>query len=83
MAGPTAKERWLTSADYHDSGKGIRFDLRFYVYPDGHGNIQHRESTGAVKQDNQPANDIEEAVEILRAMWSTATALKNEQSQRR
>ena len=66
-------EEWLEAADFHKTPKGIRFDLRFYVYPDGHGNIQHRDSRGVVQQENQPVKDIEEATKVLRDLWERAT----------
>ena len=65
-------DEWLRQFDIHPTPKGARFDLRFYVYPDGHGNIQHVEPEGHVQQENQPVNDLAEALDVLRALWNTA-----------
>ena len=43
----------------------MRIDLRFYVYPDGHGNV-------VAKDKNQPVNDTDEAVALLLEVWRRA-----------
>ena len=54
--------------------RGARIDLRLYVYPDGHGNIQLvRESGHGGAQ--QPVDRPDEALDALRRLWERAAAL--------
>lgn len=71
-------EQWLDDADFHETKKGVRFGLRFYVYPDGHGNIQHIDSEGKVQQENQPVSDVDEAVRVLRDLWQRGMQAKTD-----
>ena len=65
-------EEWLEQFEFHDTEKGTRFDLRFYVYPDGHGNIQCRTKAERMQEDNQPVNNVEEALEKITDLWKIA-----------
>ena len=61
-----ASSKWFENLPITSTPKGVRFDLRFYVYPDGHGNIVYH------GDGNQGANGVDEAMEILRAVWEKA-----------
>ena len=71
-------EQWLDNADFHETKKGVRFGLQFYVYPDGHGNIQHIGSEGKVQQENQPVSDVDEAVRVFRDLWQRGMQAKTD-----
>ena len=53
----------------------MRLDLTLYVYPDGHGNLYFQKpETGKLDDANQPVNNIDEAVDVFRSVWESATA---------
>jgi len=53
----------LEKIPFKKTTKGGRMDLRVYVYPGGHGNIDQA----------FPVNDIEEAVSTFRRLWEAAS----------
>lgn len=55
---------WLDNLPITVNKSGVRLDLRFYIYPDGHGNMVFPGPSG-----NQPVNNVEEAVAVLRDLW--------------
>jgi hypothetical protein len=68
-------ETWLKGLAFRKTKKGARLDLRFYIYPDGHGNIHYKmDDTG--EDANLPVNGIGEAIDVFRAMWERAQQLK-------
>ena len=60
---------WLDTIEPLVTPKGARLDLRFYVYPDQHGNI-HVESSDAP---GQPVGNLEQALQIVRDLWHKAS----------
>lgn len=68
-------DKWLQGLSFWKTKKGARLDLRFYIYPDGHGNIHYKvEQTGA--DENLPVNGIDHAMDVLRSMWERAQELR-------
>lgn len=61
-------EEWLARLHVEPTDTGARLDLRFYVYPDGHGNIFRLPNT----TDGALANNVDQAVDVLREIWLRA-----------
>lgn len=72
----TFKE-WLARFPIKFNPKGLRLDLRLYVYADGHGNLLANDDADL----NQPVNDIEEAVEAFRELWNRGASAARERNQ--
>lgn len=66
------KEEWLKRAKFHKSGTGVRFDLRVYIYGDGHAHFQHIDPDGKVQQENCVVNDQQGAVDVFLSLWDEA-----------
>lgn len=76
LAEKTAFRKWLDRLDANikPTPKGVRLDMTFYVYPDGHGNLIFQNPvTRKLDAENQPVNSIDEAVDAVRAVWEQAT----------
>lgn len=58
-------EEWLDNLPIKSNPSGVRLDLSLYVYPDAHGNIVGQHG-------NQPVNNLDEAVAVLRDVWLRA-----------
>lgn len=69
---------WLKSLAFWKTKKGARLDLRFYIYPDGHGNIHYRVDQTGVDA-NLPVNGIDEAMTVLHSVWERAQELKTQE----
>ena len=69
---------WL--AELPDHAKhlkaSLRFELRFCVHADGYGFIQHLNQESHTGAKEQPVNNPEEAIDLLRAVWEQAAILK-------
>jgi hypothetical protein len=62
---------WLKGLPFWKTKSGARLDLRFYISPDGHGNIHYKvEHTG--EDANLPVNNPDYAIDILRSIWEHA-----------
>jgi hypothetical protein len=48
------------------AGTGVRYEMRLYIYEDGHGNINGRDSDGNF---NVPVDSGDEAAEMLAKIW--------------
>jgi hypothetical protein len=66
------RDDWLKNLAFHETKKGVRVDLFFYVYPDGHGNLHY--TTGAGEDANLPVPNPEHALDVFRAIWEGARA---------
>ncbi len=71
----TAHDKNLEELEYLDTKKGVRLDLRLYVYPDGHGNI-YIEKQGKLYQ-NYPARSKEVANDVFAGIWNRACELSS------
>lgn len=60
-----AWQRSVRNAELSATDKGIRYELRMYVYPDGRGNIEG-------KGLDFPVNDAEEATTAFASLWRRA-----------
>lgn len=68
-----AWKRSTKSAELIATGKGTKFNLVIYVYPDGHGNLQG-------KGIDHPVSDAEQAIAAFADLWRMmkVTAAKNQ-----
>jgi len=64
------RDDWLKNLALHETKKGVRVDLFFYVYPDGHGNLHY--ATTAGEDANLPVPNLGQALEVFRAIWEDA-----------
>jgi hypothetical protein len=65
-------EDWLNQIPFHQTKKGVRLDLRLYVYPDDHGNMYVTNREGHIVGDGRVISDRAEAVEIFADLWLRA-----------
>lgn len=74
----TAQEQWVArlSERAKRTPRGVRVDLRCYIYPDGHGNILYRDAkSGATDTFGQPVNNVAELLAVVEQLWARAMAL--------
>ena len=62
-------EDWERELPFKQNPKGLRLDVRLYIYPDGHGNFMAMDEQGR-EHGNQPVNDLTEAENALRSCGS-------------
>ena len=68
---------WLKRLQFHMAEKGGRIGLRIYVYPDGHGPIQHISPSGKIDEENCPVNNVDEAASMFRELWRRTSEAKS------
>ncbi len=70
-------EEWINKAMVRVTPKGAMADIRMYVFPDTHGNLQHidpkRDGKKGVQQENCPVSDVDDAMMVLRGLWERLT----------
>jgi hypothetical protein len=66
------RDDWLKNLTFHETEKGVRVELFFYVYPDGNGYLHYTTSGG--QDANLPVPSAEQALEMFRAIWEQARA---------
>ncbi len=74
----SAQEQWVArlSERAKRTPKGVRVDLRCYIYPDGHGNLLYRDAnSSATDTIGQPVNDVAELLAVVEQLWARAMAL--------
>lgn len=74
----SAQEQWVArlSERAKRTPKGVRLDLRCYIYPDGHGNLLYRDAnSSATDALGQPVNDLAELLAVVEQLWERAMAL--------
>lgn len=64
-------EEWLAQIPFQQTKKGVRLDLRLYVYPDAHGNFFVADAEGQLG-DGHPVTDRGDAVEVFADLWLRA-----------
>ena len=67
---------WIKQAQFHKTDRGVRLNLRIYVYPDGHGNFQHISPDGTVHEESHPVSDVGGAIKVFVALWKSAQSRK-------
>ncbi len=74
----TAQEQWVArlSERAKRTPKGIRLDLRCYIYPNGHGNLLYCDAnSSATDALGQLVNDLAELLAVVEQLWERAMAL--------
>ena len=64
-------EHWLAQIPFQQTKKGVRLDLRLYIYPDAHGNFFLADADGHLG-DGHPVSDRGEAVDVFAELWLRA-----------
>ena len=64
---------WANGLPFKVNRSGVRIDLTFYIYPDGHGNIVY-----GAERNNHPVANVEQAVGVFRDVWERAAAAHNQ-----
>jgi hypothetical protein len=72
-------DEWIQSLPFKHNPKGLRLDLRLYIYPDGHGNLFTLTEDGG-EHGNQPVNNLDEAENALRRVWRRGVELGTERA---
>ncbi|MCA9026120.1 MAG: hypothetical protein KDA86_13005 [Planctomycetaceae bacterium] len=65
-------DEWLAQIPFRQTKKGVRLDLRLYVYPDEHGNFYVTDKEGHIAGDGHPVGERGEAVDVFAELWLRA-----------